>query len=471
MRIRRRSAVLGLALPLLSGGVVRADKLDKESKKWMEAVQPILLSDEEKRFKDLKDKGEREEFQRIFWARRNPLGPGGTENPYRLEYENARTQADTRFKVKGQPGSQTDCGHVFVLLGEPDEVKKTGDAAPDSGRAPEVWVYKDRPGLKFKDGRMEIGFDASCRLPQGARSGEQLKRVAEGRVLFPSIDYRLGTDGRLVRLVDQLPKPTPVMALLKSPRQDFGAPMENAMLLRSPDGATYLAGLMRVEPNALGSEEVAGKKIARVTLGVQALGEGGDVAASSEREVAGELAADGSVVVSYGLALKPGHYTLQVGLLDPKSGRGSVSSQPVSLPDFNQEELSVSPLLVVREVAESVPNPQDPLAAFQLGPMKMMARFGNVFSKDEAVTLLAFFYNAKAEEATGKPSTTVSFSILRDGKRVASTEDQTYDALEGGPSVGPVALTFAPGKYVAQIKVRDNVAKKDYKQETTFEIR
>ena len=37
---------------------------------------------------------------------------------------------------------------------------------------------------------------------------------------------------------------------------------------------------------------------------------------------------------------------------------------------------------------------------------------------------------------------------------------------------GPVPLAkFAPGKYVAQVKVRDNVAKKDMSQEATFEVK
>ena len=42
-----------------------ADKLDKESKKWLEEVRPLLLPDEEKTFRGLKDKADREEFQKI----------------------------------------------------------------------------------------------------------------------------------------------------------------------------------------------------------------------------------------------------------------------------------------------------------------------------------------------------------------------------------------------------------------------
>jgi hypothetical protein len=38
--------------------------------------------------------------------------------------------------------------------------------------------------------------------------------------------------------------------------------------------------------------------------------------------------------------------------------------------------------------------------------------------------------------------------------------------------VGPVPLAkFTPGKYVAQVKVRDNVAKKELTEEATFEVK
>jgi GWxTD domain-containing protein len=469
MRIRSFTVLIS-GLLLMAGNSARADKLDKDSKKWLDDVKALVLPDEEKTFKDLKDRAERDEFRKIFWARRNPQGPETPDNPFRTQYEAALAQAEARFKGKG--GAQSDCGQLLLLLGEPAEVKKQGGQELPASRAPETWVYADRPGMKFKDGRMEVPLDENCRLPQGSGFGEQLKRVAEGRILYPSIDYRKGADGKLVRLADQLPKPTPVMALLKSPRRDFGATAETAAFLRNPDGATYVAGLVKIEPAALTPETVEGKKVAKVTVGVQALDEGGKNAASTEREVMGELAADGSFVVSYGVALKPGRYTLQVGVLDAKTGKGNAVTQPLEMPDFNADELSMSPLLVLRDVQETAPNPRDPLWALQIGGLKMMSRFGNVFAKDEAVTLLAIYYHARADATTGNPSVTFSFNIQKDGKTVARADDQTYEKQEGVSSVGPVPLdTYAPGKYVAHVKVRDNVAKKDYTREATFEVR
>jgi hypothetical protein len=163
---------------------------------------------------------------------------------------------------------------------------------------------------------------------------------------------------------------------------------------------------------------------------------------------------------------------MKVALLDPQTGKGSVASMPVKLPDYEVEDMTLSPLLVLRDVQEAPAIPLDALSAFQLGPMRFVPHYGNVFSTQDSITLLTFIYNPKVDEATTKPSMTASFAILKDGKPVAKAEDQSYDTQGAGPSVGPVPLAkFTPGKYVAQVKVKDNVAKKDLSEEVTFEVK
>ncbi len=105
-----------LVLALLAAPTLWADKLDSDSKKWLEGVRPILLPEEEKIYKGLKDKAERQEFQKIFWARRDP-DLETPANEYQIEYEKARAEADAKFKVGGTAGSLTDCGRIFILLG------------------------------------------------------------------------------------------------------------------------------------------------------------------------------------------------------------------------------------------------------------------------------------------------------------------------------------------------------------------
>jgi GWxTD domain-containing protein len=468
MSVPRNAILASLALAALGAP---AQAQPKDPKKFQEEARPIMLPDEEKQWKSLKDKGDKEEFQKIFWARRDP-DLDTPANEYRDQYEKARADAAQRFSGAGV-GS--DCGRVFLLLGMPDEVHAGPDqrtkveGGPRMVREIQVWTYKDRPGMKFGEtGQVQITFDDSCTLPQGARLGEQLSRVAGNTIAHPNIDYRKGPDGKLLKLEDQLPKPTPLLALLKSPREDFPAPHEQNMVLRTPDGATYIAGLVKVDMAALGADP----KAAKVAVGVQAVTDTGKVVASTERELAPHAGSDGSTVVSYGLALKPGDYTLRVGVLDPKSGKGSAHAAPLKVPDFGLEEVALSPLMVLRDVQEGPTDPQHGLAAFQLGNMRLVPQYANVFTATDSVVLLGFIYGGKVDEATGKPSLTASFSILRDGAPVARAPEQAYDATPTGPSVGPVALaTYKPGKYVALMTVKDNVSKKDYKVETGFEVK
>jgi GWxTD domain-containing protein len=482
----RATPALVAALALLApAAALPADKLDKEAKKWLEDVRPLLLPDEEKTFRGL-NKGDREEFQKIFWARRDP-DLETPANEYRTEYETTKADVDTRFRVTGRAGSATDCGRVYILLGAPDDVKREPGSGAGS-RTPETWTYRDRPTMKFKDGQAQILFDAECQLPQGARLAEQMSRVAEGRIANPNLDYRTGADGRLVKLADQLPKPSAGSALLKAPRQDFTAAAQSKMFLRSPGGGgSYLAGLIRGDASGMKIDESSGKKTVKVLVATQAVDEAGKAGPVTEREVIADVAEDGSFLTSYGMAAKPGSYTVNVAVVDTAGQKGTVVSSPLKMPDFGTDELAVSDLMILEDVQEGVTvPPTDPYWAFSLGNTRLLPHFDNAFRPSNAIMLLGVLYNAKTEDAPvvvdaaagaaepppAKASLTVGFTISKDGKVVAQAPDQSYDTQSATPGVGPVPLAkYAPGKYVVKMKVRDNLAKKDYTKEAEFEIR
>jgi GWxTD domain-containing protein len=462
------TALLALLAPLAAW----AQKVDKQDKAWLDHVRPIMLPDEEKTFRDLKDKGDREEFKKIFWARRDP-DLETAENEYQAEYEKVFAEADKKFTGIGRAGANSDCGRIYILLGPPDEVKAADGGAAPANRAPEVWTFRDRPAMKFQGGQVQIQFDENCQLPQGARLGDQLNRIAEGRIAKPDLNYRRGSDGKIVKLADQLPKPTPVAALLKTPRQDFASSAENTMFLRT-SGGTYIAGLVHAPAGTVPVQDQAGKKVAKVEVGVQAVDEAGKVTGFREREAHAFVRDDGSLVASYGMAVRPGKYTINVGVYDPVSKKGSVSSFPLEVPEFAPgEELNLAPLLALLDIQEGASaDPQDAFADFTLGTTRLVPVYGNVFPQSGAITLLSVIYDPPKDPATGKPSVTASFTIEKDGKPVARAEDQVYETDSPTPSVGPVPLgKYGPGSYVAKLKVRDNVSKKDYTRESKFEVK
>jgi GWxTD domain-containing protein len=472
MPLPRPTLAALFAAAALAGPLGAGDKLEKDHKKWLDSVWPIMLPEEEKLYRDLK-KDDRPEFEKIFWARRDP-DLATPENEFQAEYLKSAAEADRRYKVGGRPGSATDCGRVFLLLGEPNSVEKQAEDERSGPRAPEIWTFKDRPGMTFKDGQAQIAFDGECRLPQGARLGEQLNQLAEGRIAHPNLDYKRGGDGKLVKLADLLPKPSPVQALLKQPRQEFPLLAQPKLFMRGTGGATYLALLARGEAGGLTVTEAGGKKQASVSVAAQAVDEAGKLAASTpEQEAVTEVGSDGSFLASSGLTLRPGKYTVQLGVLDPQTQRGAVASVPVEVPDLGAGTMAVSQILVLSDVQENVAaDPKGPLAAFQLGSMLMVPRFGDDFAKADSIQLLALIYNAQADPATGKSSLGAQYSILRDGKPVTNSEEQSFDTSQAVPAVGPVPLAkFPEGKYTVRLKVMDKLAQQEVVKETTFVVK
>ena len=174
------------------------------------------------------------------------------------------------------------------------------------------------------------------------------------------------------------------------------------------------------------------------------------------------------------MTLRPGKYTLNVAMLDPKTGKGSAATVPVDVPDLTEGELEVMPLVLLQGIQEGSanPDPKDPLADFILGTNRLQPSFDYVFPKAGTMSVVGAVYNAAKDPATGKASVNWGFTILKDGKPVAKTDDQVVEADVASPSIGPVPLsTFAPGKYVVQLRVRDNVTKKDYTKDAPFEVK
>jgi len=468
MTVRPTTLAL-ILIALAAPSTARAQKLDKEDKKWLEVARPLMTPDEEKTYRRLKNKSDRVEFQKIFWARRDP-NLETPENEFQADYMKAYADAE-QFKVPGRRGSETDCGRIFLLLGKPDDVKKEQIGVNPASRSPETWTYRDRPGQTFVDGKAEIGLDETCSLPPGARLMEQLNRVAEARVAQPNIGYKVAKDGRLVKLADQLPKPSAAQALLKTPRQDFKMEAQ-AGYLKVQGGGVALVGLVRGDASGLAVEEVAGKKTAKLVIAANLTTADGKVAGFAEEPTVAEVK-DGHFVASFRISAKPEKHTLRAGAIEEKSGKGSLAEIPVDIPNLNTGEVSAT-LLVLEDLQEvETPDPRHPYAAFALANAQLIPRFGGVFTKAEAASFFYQVYDLKTDEA-GKASGVASVAMMKDVSRtiVAKAPDFTIETPVGGNYVGPIPLAkYEPGKYIVQLKVRDTVAQKDLTQEVSFEVK
>ncbi|HXY40115.1 MAG TPA: GWxTD domain-containing protein, partial [Vicinamibacteria bacterium] len=466
----------------------------------------FLLPEEAALLKDLKDDKDRQEFQKIFWARRDPT-PGTPANEFQDNVLTAWSRADESFSYPGRKGSETGCGQVFALLGRPEEIvpvgggrqprASTADRAEESGtsatktppagpgpqfdnmaylregstRNPEAWVYRDRPGLpyKFSGAEVRIEFDAECGYAEGGGIlGENLRTAAAAYVTRPDIGYTRGADGHLLPLAATAAASTGASAgaraLLLSPRTDFPLSAEVKLLTRAPKGEAYAAGLLKAPPAATSGPT-------RLSIAAQARDAGGQVVSSTPRDVvAAEV--DGAAVASWGFALKPGRYKLLVAAALP-DGRGSVTDLDLEVPDLGGGALAASPLVLYPdEPAAGKGDPRDPFAAFQMGGQVLRPRPGNAFTAKDALMVLAGVYGGKPDPASGQAALRSRFTILKDGKIVARGSEDAFTTADAVASVGPIPLTgFAPGAYVVRLDVNDTVSRQTLRQEAPLTIR
>ena len=465
----------GAAFPARGAG-----KLDKDAEHWLGDVHLLILPDEDKVFRSLEDAADRQEFQRIFWARRDP-DPATPASELESAVARARTRADQLFSTSVRRGSTTGCGQVFILLGEPGEIEgrdlkvRFDNAAVmrEGARRPETWIYRSRPGdpVELTGGELRIAFDEDCRFAEGGRVLDDLRRVAGSKVVRPQITYRLTPDRHLVRL-EELRKVGPAPArVLDAARTDFPLLLEPKLLLRAGNGQGYAAGLIRADLSGLPSVEGARPAVLAATVVAQAIDASGQAVPAFERAVRGAVGGDGAFIASYGLPLKPGRYALRVGLV--VGDKTAVAATPVEVPDYDSPGLKLGSLVVYPDVPDAGPaDAQSADGAFSVGAFRLHPRLGNVFSRSDSLQAVCVLYGGEADAATGKPSLTARFRFLKDGKPVASSQEETFDTAMAAASVGPVPLaTFAPGRYVARVEARDVVSGRSETQDTPFEIK
>ncbi|HEV2322954.1 MAG TPA: GWxTD domain-containing protein [Terracidiphilus sp.] len=124
-------------------------------RQWLDQdVRWIITPREKQVFLRLRDGQERNEFIRQFWERRNP-DPGSPVNKYKQEHYRRVAYANRHFGETGEPGWETDRGHVYVVFGPPDSID-AHPSADNSSKPFELWHYRsvqiEVPAVKNRSG-------------------------------------------------------------------------------------------------------------------------------------------------------------------------------------------------------------------------------------------------------------------------------------------------------------------------------
>ena len=216
-------------------------------KEWRAGPVQYLLSPEEyERYGKLKSEEARKAFVSRFWRRLDP-DPETPDNEFEARFERQCALADERYSTPFVRGWRTDRGHVLIVLGEPDSVRRI--AGDPLSIAREIWTYSRRPGGRAEP--LEIVF-------YGDRSGQfrlQPRAGAETEVYLDPIEL----SRELLRVRAQLQLPTLIAVPIDwNWLLDQLAPYENlAAALRGQSGRPSAAGRPAPSPKSLESAGVS----------------------------------------------------------------------------------------------------------------------------------------------------------------------------------------------------------------------
>lgn len=115
------------------------------------AVHDLMMKQEKVDWASVRTDSDAKAFIELFWARRDPT-PDTPLNELQQQLETAIADADKRFRSGKTPGSHTDQGRVYTLLGEPAEIRSrtTRPSGGSAGMAQfqrpiniETWIYRN----------------------------------------------------------------------------------------------------------------------------------------------------------------------------------------------------------------------------------------------------------------------------------------------------------------------------------------
>jgi hypothetical protein len=191
--------------------------------------------------------------------------------------------------------------------------------------------------------------------------------------------------------------------------------------------------------------------------------------------------AENSKVYWKAVPLRPGRYRVDVVVKDVNGDRMGTWSRSIIVPDFSDDKLANSSLIVADSV-EAVPSKSVGTGMFVIGTTKVRPRVAPangkpaIFKRGQKVNFWMQVYNLSVDEKTHKPSATFEYDIVN-----ATTNKAVVHAVESSEKMGNVgdqvtlqktvaAANLDPGVYRIQIKVSDNISKQTLDPTATFAV-
>ncbi|MGZ8845825.1 MAG: VWA domain-containing protein [Pyrinomonadaceae bacterium] len=239
----------------------------------------------------------------------------------------------------------------------------------------------------------------------------------------------------------------------------------SAVYLDTPEHGPVLTTSVQIANETLSYQAKEGKQLAAVDVVGVVVNERGKPAGSFQTRLninsTEENGANSSSIYNSRLPLVPGLYQVRVATRDINSGRVGSAQQWIEIPNLGQRRLSLSSLL---------------LALQDVSKGQVQFNVDHRFARNAHLGFMAFIYNATQRQG-GLTTPDLSFQgrLLRIGQSVVSTRWQKVPMKSQDPArivcSGDIPLnSIAPGDYILELTVTDDINKISATQQTKVRI-
>jgi len=504
-------------------------ELSIDDKKWLnEDVRWIISDEERKAFMQLSNEEEREQFIEAFWDRRNP-NPDSEDNEFKDEHYRRIEYANEHYYA-GKPGWMTDRGRIYIVYGPPDEIEShpsggsynrpIEEGGGTTSTFPfEDWRYRYIEGIgeeviiEFVDdcqcGAYDMTMDRSKKdallhTPNGGETLYEQLGQASKNDRFSGGPEQLGPGPMSSQLqshefdrLEQFYKLNAAPAIkFKDLAEQVGHhitynPMPFDVLfdfVRITSDTVLVPVTVQLKNRDITFSDKEGVQHGVVNIFGRLTTLSGKVAQTFEDTVAVDVPAEllareseGLRVYSRSVPLRPGRYKLDLVVKDVNGDRVGTKSQGIIVPDFSDDRLTSSSLILA-DLVEPVPTNSIGTGMFVIGTTKVRPRVAEangkpaVFKRGEKVNFWMQVYNLGVDGKTHKSSATFEYDIVN-----TASNKSVIQAVESSDNMGNIgeqvtlhkevaAANLTPGVYRIQIKVSDNISKQTVDPSATFTV-
>ncbi|MBI1740649.1 MAG: GWxTD domain-containing protein [Candidatus Koribacter versatilis] len=505
-------------------------ELGKTYRRWLDSDVIWIISDEERSaFMQLSNDEERDNFIESFWQRRDPT-PDTAENEFKEEHYRRIAYANEHFPA-GIPGWKTDRGRIYIVFGAADEIEShpsggTYQRPMEEGGGStstfpfEQWRYRYIEGIgqeviiEFVDTCMCGDYhmtmdrsekDALLYTPNGGLTlYEQMGMASKANRFTGGGMERLGASpfnkdlqSKQFDRLEQFAKLNRAPAIKFKDLEEVVShkisvnlmPFDvRADFVKVTSDTVLVPVTVQIKNRDVTFQNKEGIERGTVNIFGRVTTLTGRIAQTFEDtvqvDVPAELlprTAENSSVYWKALPLKPGRYRFDIVVKDVNGDRVGTWSRGVQVPDFGEDRLTNSSLIVADQM-EPVAAKNVGTGNFVIGTTKVRPRVAPSdgkpvsFKRSQKLNFWMQVYNLSVDEKTHKPSATIEYNVTETATNKAVIH--TVESTEAMGNIGDQvtlqktlsAANLQPGLYKIEIKVNDNLSKQTVDPTATFAV-